>query len=166
MASNSRVDSGLAGLRSRPGMTKCVRPRIASAARMERSAIRVFVSGVGKSRISLRFMRVTDFAPSPARGGGLGRGRMRPRRMDARVEPAHDDHCRSRAQSGSMDSVRPGASARSKTTIAKPSCFELLSAAPQQDRFSGVQPCKRPRNGCSIAPYIARFHQKRIFYDV
>ena len=32
----------------------------ASVARMERSAIRVIVSGAGKSRISLRFMRATD----------------------------------------------------------------------------------------------------------
>jgi hypothetical protein len=32
----------------------------ASVARMERSAIRAFVSGAGKSRISLRFMRATD----------------------------------------------------------------------------------------------------------
>jgi hypothetical protein len=33
---------------------------VASVARMERSAIRVIVSGAGKSRISLRFMRATD----------------------------------------------------------------------------------------------------------
>ncbi len=32
----------------------------AIVARMERSAIRVIVSGAGKSRISLRFMRATD----------------------------------------------------------------------------------------------------------
>ena len=33
---------------------------LASVARMERSAIRVIVSGAGKSRVSLRFMRATD----------------------------------------------------------------------------------------------------------
>jgi len=38
-----------------------VRFLVASVARMERSAIRVFVSGEDKSRISLRFMRATDW---------------------------------------------------------------------------------------------------------
>ena len=32
---------------------------------MERSAIRAFVSGAGKSRISLRFMRATDYGLPP-----------------------------------------------------------------------------------------------------
>jgi hypothetical protein len=36
---------------------------VASVARMERSAIRVIVSGAGKSRVSLRFMRATDWLP-------------------------------------------------------------------------------------------------------